>query len=179
MARRRCCWPSQRARRLVGLGETAGVNDLDPTLTVAAQVKAELAMHRRGRGHSEVATAFASVGLDLDPHARISDLHAADRLLLGVALAGIDQPPFLVVDDLHEDLTPDERELVFDRLRGLTRTDITIVVGSLDPALAPLADVVLALDVDGRTTDDRPADDLPSADDSPTPRLEETTHALV
>jgi ABC-2 type transport system ATP-binding protein len=120
-------------------------------------------MHKHGRGHSEVAAAFAGVGLDVDPHTRISDLHAADRLLLGVALAGIDQPPFLVVDDLHEDLTPDERELVLDRLRGLTRSGVTIVVGSLDPALAPLADVVLALDVDG----------------SPTPRLEETAHALV
>ena len=55
-----------------------------------------------------------------------------------------------MVDDLHEDLTPDERELVLDRLRGLTRSGTTIVVGSLDPALAPLADVVLALDGDGR-----------------------------
>jgi ABC-2 type transport system ATP-binding protein len=166
--------PPPPPRRLVGLGESAGVNDLDPTLPVAAQVKAELAMHKSRRGHSEVAAAFASVGLDVDPLARISDLHAADRLLLGVALAGVDQPPFLVVDDLHEDLTPDERELVLDRLRDLTRSGVTIVAGSLDPALASLADVVLALDVDGR-----PADGLPPADDSPTPHLEETTHALV
>jgi ABC-type cobalamin/Fe3+-siderophores transport system ATPase subunit len=130
-------------------------------------------MHRRGRGHSEVAAAFASVELDVDPHTRISDLHAADRLLLGVALAAIDQPPFLVVDDLHEDLTPDERQLVFDRLRRLTLSGTTLVVGSLDPALAPLADVVLALDGDGRPADGRPADG------SPTPRLEEAAHALV
>jgi len=140
-------------------------------------------MHKSRRGHSEVAAAFASVGLDVDPHTRISDLHAADRLLLGVALAGIDQPPFLVVDDLHEDLTPDERELVLDRLRGLTRSGVTIVVGSLDPALAVLADVVLALDGDGRPADGRPADETSAteepADGSPTPRLEETAHALV
>ena len=140
-------------------------------------------MHRHGRGHAEVAAAFAGVGLDLDPHARISDLHAADRLLLGVALAGIDQPPFLVVDDLHEDLTPDERELVFDRLRALARSGTTIVVGSLDPALAPLADVVLALDGDGRPTDGRPTNSTGASEKatagSPTPRFEETTHALV
>ena len=149
-------------------------------------------MHKRGRGHSDVATAFARVGLDVDPHTRISDLHAADRLLLGVALAGIDQPPFLVVDDLHEDLTPDERELVVARLRGLTGSDVTIVVGSLDPALAALADVVLALDGDGRPASDtsaagRPAAGAPDAEPladepaggSPTPDLEETTHALA
>ncbi len=135
-------------------------------------------MHRHSRGHDEVAAAFASVGLDLDPHAKISELHAADRLLLGVALAAIDQPPFLVVDDLHEDLTPDERELVFDRLRALTRSGTTIVVGSLDPSLAPLADVALTLDADGRPTDGRPTAGLP-AGDSPTPPTEETAHALV
>jgi len=183
----------QRARRLVGLGETAGVNDLDPTLTVAAQVKAELAMHKRsrgherlhghGHGHTDIDAAFASVGLDLDPHTRITDLHAADRLLLGVALALIGEPPFLVVDDLHEDLTPDERELVLDRLRGLTRSGTTIVVGSLDPALAPLADVVLALDGAGRPSGDgRSSGDGRGAADlaaSPAPHFEETTHALV
>ncbi len=178
----------QRARRLVGLGETAGVNDLDPTLAVAAQVKAELAMHRR-RGHGEVDAAFANVGLDIAPHTRIADLHAADRLLLGVALATIDRPPFLVVDDLHEDLTPAERELVFGRLRGLTGADVTIVVGSLDPALATLADVVLALDGDGRPSGDgrdagdRTAGPGPGADHptpaSTTPRLKETADALA
>jgi ABC-type multidrug transport system ATPase subunit len=125
-------------------------------------------MHKGGRSHGEVEAAFAAVGLSVDPHTKISDLHAADRLLLGVALADIGRPPFLVVDDLHEDLTPDERELVLGRLRELTRSDVTIVVGSLDPALAELADVALALDAGGR-----PVDDIP------TPRLEETRHALV
>ena len=114
-----------------------------------------------------------------------------------MALATIDRPPFLVVDDLHEDLTPDERELVFGRLRGLTGADVTVVVGSLDPALAALADVVLALDGDGRpatgasapassasrNAHDRSADsaDRDAADlaASPTPRLKETADALV
>ena len=190
----------QRARRLVGLGETAGVNDLDPTLTVAAQLKAELAMHRRGRGHGrdEAEAAFADVGLDVDPHTKIADQHAADRLLLGVALAAIDRPPFLVVDDLHEDLTPAERELVFDRLRGLADSGVTIVVGSLDPALAALADVVLTLDGDGQPASGAPAPavpasrtahsrsagsaDLAAADlgtASPIPHLKETADALV
>ena len=39
----------QRARRLVGLGETAGVNELDQTLTVGDQVSGELALHSAAR----------------------------------------------------------------------------------------------------------------------------------
>ena len=35
------------ARRLVGLGEFRGVNDLDETLSVSDQVMAELALHGR------------------------------------------------------------------------------------------------------------------------------------
>jgi ABC-type cobalamin/Fe3+-siderophores transport system ATPase subunit len=160
--------------------------------------------HGRGRGHDAVDVAFASAGLEVDPHTKIADLHAADRLLLGVALATIDRPPFLVVDDLHEDLTPDERELVFERLRGLADSGVTIVVGSLDPALAVLADSVLVLDGDGRpagygdagdrsdSRDSRDVDDRAAglgaglgaeADHataaSPIPHLEETADALV
>ena len=157
----------QRARRLVGLGETAGVNDLDETLTVADQVRGELALHGRhalsgvrGAGgdrhetHGQriagaVAAVLAPVGLDLDPKVRVGDLPAAERLLLGVALACVGRPPVLAVDDLHEDLTPADHELVMARLRALADTGPTVVAGSLDPSLAAHADVTLQLDIDG------------------------------
>jgi len=156
----------QRARRLVGLGETAGVNDLDETLAVADQVRGELALYGRhaisgvrdpGDRHEKhgrridrvVAAVLAPVGLDLDPRARVGDLAAAERLLFGVALACIGRPPVLVVDDLHEDLTPTDHDLVMARLRALADTGLTVVAGSLDPALARRADTVLALDVAG------------------------------
>jgi ABC-type multidrug transport system ATPase subunit len=175
----------QRARRLVGLGETAGVNDLDPTLTVADQVKAELALHGRRRRRSDVVAALEPVGLALDARVKVDDLHAADRLLLGVALAAIGEPPFLVVDDVHEDLTPAEHVLALARLRELTTSGTTIVAGCLDPALATLADVVLCLGLDGRPVAGSPVADSPSPDgsvaDSPTPTAprKEADRALV
>jgi ABC-type multidrug transport system ATPase subunit len=174
-----------RARRLVGLGETAGVNDLDPTLTVADQVKAELALHGRRRRRSDVVAALEPVGLALDARVKVDDLHAADRLLLGVALAAIGEPPFLVVDDVHEDLTPAEHVLALARLRELTTSGTTIVAGCLDPALATLADVVLCLGLDGRPVAGSPVADSPSPDgsvaDSPTPTAprKEADRALV
>ena len=142
----------QRARRLVGLGETTGVNELDTTLTVGDQVRAELALHGKRRTRADVALALAPVGLGLDARVKVGDLHAADRLLLGVALALIGRPPFLVVDDLHEDLTPADHEIALARLRELAHDGLTVVAGSLDPSLAAHADVVLWLDADGRPT---------------------------
>ncbi len=162
-------WP-QRTRRLVGLGETAGVNGLDETLTVAAQIEGELALHGRrvrrelrgfdpvGKLHADarrqvsgaVAGVLAAVDLDLDPRVKVGDLSAPDRLLLGVALACVGGPPFLVVDDLHEDLSPADHDLVLTRLWALVDGGVTVVAGSLDPALAVHADVALELGLDGR-----------------------------
>jgi len=130
-------------------------------------VRAELALygHRRRRG--DIAAALEPVGLEFDANVRVGDLHAADRLLLGVALAAIGRPAFLVVDDLHEDLTPAEHELAMARLRELTRGGTTIVAGSLDPALSSRADVVLELSPNGR-----PAGSVPTTHP-------EADHALV
>ena len=178
----------QRARRLVGLGETAGVNELDPTLRVADQVRAELDLYGLGRKRGDVAAALEPVGLELDARVRVGDLHAADRLLLGVALAAIGRPAFLVVDDLHEDLTPAEHELALARLRELTRSGTTIVAGSLDPALASRADVVLALSPNGRPAGGGPcaaeldgarAANSPHPTDTVATTLPEADHALV
>ncbi len=154
---------AQRARRLVGLGETAGVNSLDETLTVAAQIEGELALHSRrvrrelrGRASAgqhdagDVAGVLAAVDLNLDPRVKVGDLLAPDRLLLGVALAYVGRPPFLVVDDLHEDLSPADHDVVLARLRALADGGVTVVAGSLDPALAVHADVALELGLDGR-----------------------------
>jgi len=135
----------RRARHLVGLGETAGVNELDPTLTVATQTATDLAMHGLPSHGADVQDVPGAVDLRVAHHSRVDELAAADRLLLGVALGLIGHPPFLMVDDLHEDLTPDERRLVMIRLRDVAVSGVTVVAGSLDPALAADADVVLTL----------------------------------
>jgi ABC-type multidrug transport system ATPase subunit len=168
----------QRARRLVGLGETAGVNELDATLTVGDQVKAELALHGERRSRADVASALAPVGLGLDARVKVGDLHAVDRLLLGVALALIGRPSLLVVDDLHEDLTPADHEMAMARLRELARGGLTVVAGSLDPSLAAHADVVLWLDADGRPAAGPVGAVSDAATPLPTPR-KEADRALV
>ena len=95
---------------------------------------------------------------------------------------------FLVVDDVHEDLTPAEHELALARLRELTRGGTTVVTGSLDPALASRADVVLALGPDGRPvavgprgaeSDDSLAVGTPRPSGSVPTARPEADHALV
>jgi ABC-type branched-subunit amino acid transport system ATPase component len=162
----------------VGLGETAGVNELDATLTVGDQVKAELALHGERRSRADVASALAPVGLGLDARVKVGDLHAVDRLLLGVALALIGRPSLLVVDDLHEDLTPADHEMAMARLRELARGGLTVVAGSLDPSLAAHADVVLWLDADGRPAAGPVGAVSDAATPLPTPR-KEADRALV
>jgi ABC-type sugar transport system ATPase subunit len=136
-------------RRLVGLGEFRGVNDLDETLSVGDQVMAELALHgRRWRG-ARAAAVLEPLCPALDHATTVRDLGAADRLLLGAALGFIGAPPLLVIDEIDEDTTPEETGAVLDALRLLTAAGVTVVTGALDPCLAPIADVTLALTADG------------------------------
>ena len=132
-------------RRRAGLGEFRGVNDLDETLGVADQVLAELALHGRHWRGAHVAPLLERLGLDVDPHATVRSLTAADRLLLGAALGLIGDPPLLVLDELDESTTPAETEAVLTALRRLTAAGTTVVAGTLDPCLAAAADVSLAL----------------------------------
>ena len=163
-------------RRLTGLGEFRGVNDLDETLSVADQVMAELALHGRPWRGAHVGSVLQAVGLDLDPRRTVRDLGAAERTLLGAALGTIGAPPVLVMDELDEDATPDETARVAAALRLLAGAGTTVVAGALDPLLTAAADVSLTLDAHGSAVTGlpaRPIDDLPSVE------AQEHAHALV
>ncbi len=133
------------ARRLVGLGEFHQVNEMDDTLTVRDQVMAELALHGRRWRRAKVEPLLDPLGHELDPHQRISDLSAPDRLLFGVALALLTDPPIVAVDRVDADLDPHEQARVLEQLRRLTERGVTVLGGALDPALTSAADVVVTL----------------------------------
>lgn len=152
-ARRR----SGAVRRLTGLGEFRGVNDLDETLTVADQVMAELALHGRSWRAAHVDAVLEPLGLELEHHRVVRSLGAAERLLLGAALGLITRPPILVLDEIDEDTTPQETAAVLDAIRTLTAAGVTVIAGTLDPGLAPAADIALVLG----------ANCAPDADDGP------------
>lgn len=144
-------------RRLVGLGEFRSVNDLDESLTVTDQVRAELALHGRHWRGVRADSVLGTLCRGLDPHTLVSKLGAADRLLLGAALGMVGDPPVLVLDELDGETTPKERLIVLEALRCLTTAGTTVVAGALDPALAREADVALYLDTSGRASSFEPA----------------------
>ena len=118
----------------------------------------ELALHgRRWRGAHGRTRVLEPLGLRSSTHgATVRSLGAADRLLLGAALGYITRPPVLVLDELDEDTTPEETAAVLNALRALTATGVTVLAGTLDPGLAPAADVALALAADGTPATRRP-----------------------
>jgi ABC-type multidrug transport system ATPase subunit len=169
-------------RRVTGLGEFRGVNDLDETLTVADQVMAELALHGRSWRGAHVEKVLEPLGLELEHRRAVRTLGAAERVLLGAALGFVTRPPIVVLDELDEDTTPEETAAVLAALRALTEAGVTVVAGTLDPGLAPAADVALGLNANGEPADD---DSAPAGFSSSAPRTlcpvapSEVTDALV
>ncbi|MEV5708176.1 ATP-binding cassette domain-containing protein [Actinoallomurus sp. NPDC052274] len=140
-------------QRVAAIGETEGVNELDDALTVAEHVferrhlRAGLLPRRRAKRSDEVAAALAPVGLDVDPDTPTGDLGPRDRHLLGAALALLDRPRLLVLDDVDRGMRGDHQREMWACLRALTRqAEVTIIASCVDgAAAADLADVEVAL----------------------------------
>lgn len=80
-----------------------------------------------------IASAFALVGLDLDPHDLVGELPDDEQLLLAVALAVANAPGAIVVDDVERGLPAEQRARVWAVLRDLTRIGMTVLAASTDP----------------------------------------------
>jgi ABC-type branched-subunit amino acid transport system ATPase component len=140
-------------QRVAAIGETRGVNELDDALTVAEHVferrhlRTGLLPRRRAEAGEQVAAALSPVALDLDPDTPVGDLGPRDRHLLGAALALMDRPRLLVLDDVDGGMRGDHQHEMWAFLRSLTgRADVTIIASCVDGAPASgLADLEIAL----------------------------------
>lgn len=114
-----------------GLGVLQGVNELDPSLTVADAVRERKALIR----------ASAHVDVGLPGSARLQDLPPLDLLLLGADLALLGEPGLLVVDDVDEASSVADVARAWHALRAVADRGTAVLAGALDPT--PLADVVV------------------------------------
>ncbi|WP_062202293.1 ATP-binding cassette domain-containing protein [Demequina salsinemoris] len=73
----------------------------------------------------------------------VRDLTEGQELLLRVALALIEEPRLLLVDDLDDVKNPAERAKVAARLQAIALSGIAVVVGSADPRDAAFFDADL------------------------------------
>jgi ABC-type multidrug transport system ATPase subunit len=140
---------ARRVRRIAALGLSDGVNDLDERLTAGDHLAERLLLRARPAERGARAAALDAAGLsDLDRTRRVRDLTAAERRRLGIALALLDEPRLICVDDADRGLSPDDRAALWATLRALADSGPTVVAACADPGDAEDAgaDTVLTLD---------------------------------
>ncbi|WP_234332457.1 ATP-binding cassette domain-containing protein [Streptomyces sp. NRRL S-87] len=135
-------------RRLSALGPVPGVTDLDPSLTVAEQLRERALLQRRydgpvrallrPRGERVAGTArrideaLAAVGLDVEAlpkgaRTSVRDLERLEELRLSLALALMSQPRLVAVDDTDLKLSDAERAEAWALLRSLADRGTTVL----------------------------------------------------
>ncbi|GAT65289.1 multidrug ABC transporter ATPase-like protein [Planomonospora sphaerica] len=125
-------------RRVAALGLVDGVNDLERSLTVREHV------HERSRGlfwnarnRARAAAALERAGLDLSPDDRtlVRALGREQRVRLGVALALLDGPGLLVLDNVDAGLPGDRRDALWATLEDLAAQGLTVVAACTESPL--------------------------------------------
>ncbi|QZY51113.1 ATP-binding cassette domain-containing protein [Leucobacter tenebrionis] len=134
-------------RRITGLVGFDGIDALEPSVTLGATLRERLGWalpwyRRTPRITPELsgellAEAFGEFEQP-DPAILVRELGPAEEMLVRVALALIEGPELLVVDDFDALRDPAERALVAERLSSLARRGIRIVVATTDPGDAAL-----------------------------------------
>ncbi|WP_461029457.1 ATP-binding cassette domain-containing protein, partial [Streptomyces sparsus] len=139
-------------RRIAALGPVPGVTDLEPSLTVAEQLRERALLRsyftgrrleRRSERRARVEAALADAGLDpaaLPKGARtaVRDLERLEYLRLQVALALLNRPRLLAVDDVGLKLSDADRGAAWALLRDLTRQGVTVLAVCSEPPPASL-----------------------------------------
>ncbi|WP_084468600.1 ABC transporter ATP-binding protein [Nocardiopsis trehalosi] len=134
---------ARRIRRIAALGLSDGVNDLDERLTVRHHLTERLLLRVRPADQGTRAAALDDAGLGgLDTARPVRDLSASEKVRLGVALALLEEPRLICVDDADAGLGPRAQARFWRTLRALADSGPTVVAACADPAAAEgLADV--------------------------------------
>ena len=136
---------ARKVRRLVGLGVIPGVNGLDDTTTIGAQVKAELILHRLPHDERAVRQLLERFRIEAEPGTPIGDLGRGEQVLLGAGLGLLHKPPALMVDEVDLNLTQAEQAQVWSVLRDVAAGGTTVVASCVEAPAAGRADVVVDL----------------------------------
>ncbi|MBG0828166.1 ATP-binding cassette domain-containing protein [Planomonospora sp. ID67723] len=146
-------------RRVAALGLIDGVNDLERALTVREHV------HERVRGlfwnagsARRAGAAMERAGLELSPEDRtlIRDLGREQRVRLGIALALLDEPGLLVLDNVDAGLAADRRDALWATLGDLAGQGLTVVASCTE---SPLLRTVHLTVPDGPSAEEPPAEE--------------------
>lgn len=129
-------------RRRTGIAGFEAVDALEPAVTLGATLRERLAWalpwYRRTPrmtpqlSRKLLAEAFGHLEQP-GPDTAVHDLGPADEMLVRIALALIEQPDMLVIDDFDALRDPAERATVAGRLEALARRGLPIALATTDP----------------------------------------------
>lgn len=128
-------------REITALGPVADVNDLDAALTVTEQLRERSMLRPYFRGwrlerpaerRARIDRSLRLTGLDLNalpkgPRTTVRNLERLAELRLGVALALLDEPRLLAVDDVELKLSDAERVEAWSLLRTVAASGVTVL----------------------------------------------------
>jgi ABC-2 type transport system ATP-binding protein len=112
------------------LGYVPGVSEPEPGLTVAEHVEERLLLLGRARWRRSLRQRLVTSALGDypgDPDELVRNVDTYRRHLLGLVLAGLENPRLIVVDDADADLSTTERTDLWARLRALGRDGVAVV----------------------------------------------------
>ena len=129
-------------RRRTGVAGFHELDALEPSVTLGATLRERLAWampwyRRTPRITPELSSELLAAAFgefeQPDPDTLIRDLGAAEEMLVRIALALIEGPELLVVDDFDAVRDPAERAAVAERLAALAGQGIRVVLATSDP----------------------------------------------
>jgi ABC-type multidrug transport system ATPase subunit len=133
-------------RRLVTVAQAGGAAELQEGWRVSEAIGLRGVLRGLAIGAREAAAALEACGLDPAPDALVRELSSAQRTRLAIALAWLEDPPGVVVDDVDRGADRTEERAIWDVLRALSQRGATIVAATTDAGVARgVADQVVAL----------------------------------
>lgn len=155
-----------RVQRISGMGFFEHVNDVQPVLTVASVVAAELNLYSKRSGRRAVREFLEAGGFEDIARRKIESLDRVSYVNLGIALGLVGAPQLLVVDDVESELTRSQSISIMEGLRRIAREcGVTVVVACADYDLAVAADRAVPISPSARRQADeaRPGADAGTA----------------
>jgi general nucleoside transport system ATP-binding protein len=125
---------SVKLAKLVGVEMVHQSFSLPPSATVAEVVeffrptRRSLRPFRKGEIAAHAKHQLASVGVNIDPNARISSLPVETLQSLEIGRALLSKPRVLILDEPTAVLAPPEVRALFDRVRSIAASGVTVVI---------------------------------------------------
>jgi ABC-2 type transport system ATP-binding protein len=132
-------------RARVAVARAGGATDLEPELRVRDHL-----IERGAPGRDRDALfdkACGRLGLSMPSGSLVGDLDAFRVTLLAIALALLDEPRVVLLDDLDRGLAGADQTVLWQRLRSLTEDGTTVLAVTTDPVPGQgWADVIVELE---------------------------------